>query len=149
MKRAVVFPPVCPHCLQPATATVGIESGRTLSGFYVFFTRWKYSAIQVPFCARFARRLRIANVVWTASFFVLLGLIGILACISRLDGGEAFVLSVLVMGPAWIPLWILRPDKYIQLLATTDESIEFGIVSEQYAQNLAAINGTQVAAWYD
>ncbi len=71
--KTVAFPPVCPHCLRPATLTVGIKSREKLVGFYFVFAEWKHWTIQVPFCREFVRRLR---VVETVCAFALCALVG-------------------------------------------------------------------------
>jgi hypothetical protein len=43
--QTVVFPQICPHCLDTASERIPIESKGVLTGFYVFYTKWKYSAI--------------------------------------------------------------------------------------------------------
>jgi hypothetical protein len=63
--------------------------------------------------------------------------------------GAVLFLFLLVAGPAWIPVWFLRPEKYIQLLPTTGEFVEVGVVNEQYAKVLASLNGATVVGWYD
>ncbi len=143
-RKTVSFPPVCPHCLLPASVTIGIEeSGRHFSGFYVFYTRWKYSTIQVPFCAEFGARLRTASTVCTAGFFVLIGLfiLVVLAFEIALEGWQAALAVILIIGITWIPPMIVRPGTYIQLLGATEDSIEFEVSDADYAKRLPALNG--------
>lgn len=147
--REVVFPKICPHCLRQATATVGIESKRELSGYYVVVTRWKYSSIQVPVCADVAKRCRIVRIVWISSFLLFLAIMALLEFFSSIDKGEVFLLALLVMGPAGITNWVFRLEKYIRLLAVTENSIEFGVLNEQYARELAKTNSAKMFAWHD
>src|SRR5438034_11457575 len=107
-RKTVVFPQTCPHCLGDASETIPIESKGILTGFYLFYTRWKYSVIRVPFCAKFARRFSIWNRVWNFAFIALLILIvciGFLVGPSQFDRGSGFLLFLLVMGPVSIALW--------------------------------------------
>lgn len=122
------FPPICPHCLQPATTTVSIQSTRTLTGYYDAYIRRKFSTIRVPFCARFARKHRIAKMVWSAG--AVLALVFILVFLTA-NKTEVLFLFLLFAGPAWIPLWVLRPEKYVQLLPATGDSVELGVDSER------------------
>jgi len=39
--------------------------------------------------------------------------------------------------------------RYVQLLPTTGEFIEIGAINEQYAKELASINGTTIVGWFD
>ena len=144
--RTVAFPPICPHCLQPATDTVAINSKRTVTGYCEAYSSREYATLRVPFCRQFLHRLQIAKRVWA----IAAGLV--VVCVFTFvttEIGAALLLVFLVAGPAWIPVWILRPEKYIQLLPTTGESVELVVVNEQYAKELASINGTMVVGWYE
>ena len=144
--QRVAFPPICPHCLQPATDTTAINSKRTVMGYFDAYSRREYSTVRVPFCAQFLRKLQIAKRVWTGA--ALLSVVCILAFVTT-EVGAVLFLFLLVAGPAWIPVWFLRPEKYIQLLPTTGEFVEVGVVNEQYAKLLASLNGATVVGWYD
>ena len=60
-----------------------------------------------------------------------------------------FLLFLLVMAPASVPLWINRPGKYIRLLGTDEDSVEFAVQSKRYAQEFATLNGASVTGLYD
>jgi hypothetical protein len=107
MGQRVAFPPICPHCLQPATDTIEISSRGTVVGYCDAYSSRVYHTIRVPFCDRFIRKHR------------------------------------------WIPFWTWRAERYVQLLPTTGESIEIGAINEQYAKELASINGTTIIGWFD
>jgi hypothetical protein len=146
MGQRVVFPPICPHCLQPATDTVQISSTGTVMGYCDAYSRREYATLRVPFCSQFRHKLQTPKLLWPA--VVVLAAAVLLAFAT--PEIEAVLLLVLIgAGALWIPTWILRPEKYIQLLPTTGESIEIGVVNEQYAKELASLNGTTVVDWYD
>jgi hypothetical protein len=149
-RKTVVFPSTCPHCLRPASESIPIESKGVLTGWYLFYTKWKYSVIRVPFCRRFARRFWISHRIWNIALIATLILalaVGFLA--SSHDRGSGLLLFIVIMGPASIPLWLNRPDRHIRLLAADAASIQFAVQEPAYAEELAAQNGTTVAEWYD
>jgi len=107
MGQKVAFPPICPHCLEPATDTIEISSRGTIVGYCDAYSRRVYNTIRVPFCDRFIRRHQ------------------------------------------WIPFGTWRAERYVQLLPTTGEFIEIGAINEQYAKELASINGATIVGWFD
>jgi len=149
--QTVVFPQICPHCLDTASERIPIESKGVLTGFYVFYTKWKYSAIRVPFCAKFARIFSLSNCVWNIALIITVCLAIALGFSegARHDRGSGLLLFFLIMGPASIPMWLSRPGKHIRLLAVDSASIQFAVQDPAYAEKVAALNNTSVVEWYD
>ena len=69
--QKVAFPPICPHCLQPATNTVEISSKGTVVGYMNAYSRRVYHKISVPFCDLFIRKHRwIPFFSWRAEKYI-------------------------------------------------------------------------------
>jgi len=149
-RNNVKFPLTCPHCLDRASESVPIESKGILTGWYLFYTKWKYSVISVPFCRRFARRFWLSNRIWNIALIVTLCLaVAVGFASGPHDRGSGLLLFFIIMGPASIPVWVNRPDRHIRLLAADASSIQFAVQEPAYAEELATLNATSVAEWYD
>jgi hypothetical protein len=140
--KSVAFPSYCPHCLRPATVNIGIQSGRKLVGYYVFYSRWKHSTIQVPFCAQFDQRLRAVGTYCICTFFVLIAvfILIILTTQMALEGWQGALFLGAFMTIISLPRLIVRPGMYIKLLAAQDDFIEFSIRQTEYARMLVSMN---------
>lgn len=112
-------------------------------GYYVFFSRWKHSTIQVPFCKDFGRRLRTTSTVCFTSFFLLVAafVAFILTSGTVLEGWQAGLSFVGFIAITWIPSLIVRPERYIKLLAAGADGIEFSVRNADYAIMLQRSNG--------
>lgn len=144
--KTVAFPSVCPHCLRPATVTIGIQSPEEMVGFYVFFSRWKHSTIQVPFCSEFGRRLRRASTACIATFYALFAVfivsVGFIIALEITLKGWQAVLSVAgLIAITWIPSLLVQPGRYIKLLAVSPDSFEFSVRDTDYARMMERLNG--------
>ena len=141
-KKTVAFPPVCPHCLKPATASVGIQSDERLAGYYVVYTRWEYSTIRVPFCASFAKRIKRTQIICFSAAFISIAayILSIFATGRAVQGNEASFVFIIFIGVLWLPSMLFRPGKYIKLLDHAD-GIRFEVRDLRYAKMLASLNG--------
>lgn len=142
-KRTVVFPTICPHCLKLATVNMGIQSDEKLAGYYVLFTRWKYSAIRVPFCAAFAKRMHRTYVACISVAFGLIAayIVSIFATGRVVEGNEAAIVFLIFIGLFWLPSLIVRTETHIKLLNSADDCIQFEVRDLTYAKMLAELNG--------
>jgi len=141
--KTVVFPTVCPHCLKLAKVNIGIKSGEQLVGWYFVLTRWKHSAIQVPFCAAFANRMR--N-LYVSCFFLALGAIAayltfVIATGRIVQDNENWIAYLIFIGIFWMPSLIIRPNRHIKMLVSNEEGIQFKVRDSTYAKMLATLNG--------
>jgi hypothetical protein len=117
-----------------------------MTGFYVFFSRWKHSAIQVPFCSEFGDRLRRASTACVATFYVLFAVfvvfvVLIIALGIILEGWQACLSVFGLIAITWIPSLLVRPERYIRLLAVSADSVEFSVRDADYARMLERSNG--------
>lgn len=142
-KKVVAFPQVCPHCLEPASASIAIRSEEKLVANYIFLTRWKHSYFYVPFCAKIARRKRKASIVCMVAAFGLLAvyILVTLLTMRTVDGSEGAIVFLIFLGLFWVPPLLVRPGKYIRLLTVDDGCVQFEISDARYAKMLAILNG--------
>ena len=140
--QRVDFPFICPHCLRPASITLGIQSPEKMVGHYVACSRWRHYTIQVPFCTEFGRQVRTARTVGFTSIFVLVAafIAFIIASGIALEGWQAGLLLLSFIGITWVPSLIVRPERYIKLLAARTDSIEFRVRDGDYAKMLERSN---------
>ncbi len=137
---AISFPRVCPHCLQPADQTLSVESDRSLAGYYLFYTKVKYTAIQVPFCAAAFRRAKRARIIWLIGFFAALAVSLTAASLFKISNESFICLALSLLIPAWIPTWISRTEKFIRIDSTPNGSVAFLVRNFEYARRLATAN---------
>ena len=128
--------------LRPATARIGIQSADEFVGYYIFYTRWRHSTIQVPFCTEIDRRLRSVSTFCISTFFVLVAIfvVFILSSGIALEGWQAGLSVAGLIGITCLPTLIVRPGRYIELLAANDDFIEFNIREPEYARILGSMN---------
>lgn len=139
---SVVFPAYCPHCLRPAAFLISIQSADKMTGYYIFYSRWKHSIIQVPFCAEFARRRRALITLWVSILLVVIAILVAFVVVSGivLQGWQIGLWVVGFVAITSIPSLVVRPGKYIELLAESDNCIEFSVRDPEYAKMLASLN---------
>lgn len=143
MKGTVAFPLVCPHCLEPASVNMPIQSAEVFAGYYVLFTKWKHSTVYVPFCAKYARRGQRAFTISIATAFGLLATYIAIALITMraIEGREGALAFLIFIGIFWLPSLLVRPQRHIKLLSSDDNHVHFKIRDTRYAKLLAAANG--------
>jgi len=122
---------------------IGIQSDEKLAGYYVLFTRWKYSTIRVPFCSAFAKRMRRTYFTCLSVAFgsIAAYIIFIFATARDVQGNEAAIVFLIFIGISWVPTLIVRPGRHIKLLNCTDDRIQFEVRDSTYAKMLAVLNG--------
>jgi hypothetical protein len=125
---------------------VQISSKGTVMGYCDAYSRREYATLRVPFCSQFRRKLRTDKMFWTV---VAVSGVALILAFATTEAGPVLTLLLLIAGAVCIPARILRPENYIQLLPTTGEFIEIGVVNEQYAKELASLNDAAVVGWYD
>ena len=141
--KAVVFPAVCPHCLQRADIPIQVKSPSRLAAHYVVATKWKYFTIQVPFCKDYARKYRNAQLVFASvlGLGIAIFITVMLITMSTLSDWQFVVLTMVWIGLAMIPFLFVSPSKHIKLVGQDDSCIEFAIRDRKYAQMLEIANG--------
>ena len=141
--KAVSFPPVCPHCLETATTYVTIASEEKIVKNYIFFSRWKYSKISVPFCTTFAKRERKAYRICFATAFGLLAayILFQLIAMRPVAGNEIYFVVFSFFGILWMPPLFAGTWRYIKIVNATDDFIDFQIRNPRYAKMFADLNG--------
>lgn len=145
-KNKVSFPSVCPHCLRETTNFVPITSNRSLAGYYVIYTKWRHSVIQVPCCDKLTK----IHKCWdSASRGIIVVFIfgGIFAGAFKINNTQCITFLVVAVGVFAAAYWLTRPENYIRILDSEDGKISFGVENKQYADLLAEINGGTVEEW--
>lgn len=148
--KNVLFPPICPHCLKTAEFYAEISSKPELEGYYIYFTRWKYSKIRVPFCRQVAFLKRTLDWIFRfalVSFLIFSFLAGMFGWLG--DGNSGIlILCFPILGPVLIMQWLFRPENHIQILEGSDGFLEFGIEKESYAKAFSDLNSGRIEDWF-
>jgi len=145
-KNAIRFPPVCPHCLQPATNGIRICSSPHFTGFYVAFVTYREMKIAVPFCSKFRRTRSWIRVLWWIGFSLLFALSIFLA--------PDYASAEKVKWPFYsLGVWILvalccfpltSVKRFIDLSARDYPFLDFVIVDRHWAEEFARLNSSVV-----
>jgi hypothetical protein len=142
--KVVVFPNLCPHCMQAAHDSIGIQSSGTFAGYYIFYTKWKYAGIQVPFCPRFVRQFNTINHICNALILIFGAILFVLFLTKYYSTSAMILIGVLIGGIVWILFDNFGPDRWIKLLPSNGVGLQFVVERLEYAKELAALNNASV-----
>ena len=151
--KIVYFPNLCPSCLSVSpTKKVKISSVAGKSKNRLFFRIFRTSHFEVPFCAKCAKEVGRARLVWQSGTILLLvlgvALTGILSDALGIDFRLlalifAAGMMLLLEGP-WVSLFRkmgLRLDRGISIVSTADDDVtHFLFDSEAYKNLFVSLN---------
>lgn len=140
MPRAFVFPArVCCSCLsEEAQQRIEIPSRRKLSGFWLFFSTYRYLRVEAPYCddcaARIRRRESAGTVVMLSGVAIAL-LVGWRA---HLAGGATFLLALIAALPG--ALLHYRAPHGARISNFSENRVTFAFRSAEYGQRFQLLN---------
>jgi hypothetical protein len=126
--------------LKNAPTGVRIESSHRFVGWYVFYTKYKYNVIHVPFCDEFARRRFLAARIWNYTLITVFVILFVIAFRMKITSGESVMLFLCAMSVPGLLTWVTRPEKFIRISEINETSVEFEIESDQYATEFTRLN---------
>jgi hypothetical protein len=134
------FPSICPSCLVPnPDAQILLKSEQhRFAGYRVFYIKYKYRTVWIPYCSACARRLSIWMRVSTAAT-----LLGLMLCVAimvsfNLDRWAASLLIIPLCGPG---IWASTSlGHYVRLVHDDENSLELRFKSPEYANHFHQLN---------
>ena len=151
--KVVYFPDLCPSCLSVSpTKKIKISSVAGKSKNRLFFRIFKTSHFKVPFCAKCAKEIGRARLVWQSGTILIIVLgIALTAILSDALGIDSRLLALifaagmmlLLEGPR-VSLFRkmgLRLDRGISIVSTADDDVtHFLFDSEAYKNLFVSLN---------